>query len=225
MNKYHTLIIALFIIIATGANSAEPFIKFRTFTINRTKNSVCYEAKVDFPVSGNAAAMRGARKWICNILELDNPKTISESNFESLLNRSCEQYLKDVDATSRRVRIALTFEDPTCVTFESMVEDDDTVKWRTADCASFSKRDGHLIKVNEIFKCPDSQIKKLMWQFRGDLPEDITSPSALAIGNTAFIDGWIIVIGPVRNGCGAEYRIRYATAEPYLKVPKSGGYY
>ena len=80
----------------------------------------------------------------------------------------------------------------------------------SADCATFSKIDGHRLTVKEIFKCGEAQIKQLMWQYRGDLPlMEVSKPEELVVGDAGYIDGWVVVIGPAYHHTGAEYRIRY----------------
>ena len=53
---------------------------------------------------------------------------------------------------------------------------------------------------------------------------EVSSPDALYVGDVAFIDGWVIVIGPARGTSGAEYRLRYPEIEKWLIPAKGEGY-
>ncbi|MBQ5579056.1 MAG: hypothetical protein IIT40_09475, partial [Prevotella sp.] len=123
------------------------------------------------------------------------------------------------------IEVVRSFEDENCVTFEAKIIDVDSVKWISQDCATFSKRDGHRLQVNEIFNCDEKKIKELMWDYRGELPMEVGSPDELIVGDVGFVDGWIIVIGPAYHYTGAAYRIRYEEVEQYVKLGRSGGYH
>lgn len=196
------------------------------FSYSRTEGASSFDAKVDFPVEGSAVVMRSVRKWICEILETEMPEAVDGMLFRDMLKRSAMQFLTQTSSGSRKVEISWSFEDPQCVTFQSVITDRDSVTWISEDCASFSKKDGHRITASEIFSCSEAQIKQLMWQFRADLPMEAAGPGELYVGNAGFIDGWIVVIGPARNHSGAAYKIRYQAAEPWLQAHgKGGGYY
>lgn len=124
----------------------------------------------------------------------------------------------------REVNITWLYEDPTCVSYEAVVTDRDSVAWTASSVATFSKQDGHRVTPEEVFSCDEKQIKRLMWQYRGDLPMEVSSPDALYVGDVAFIDGWVIVIGPARGTSGAEYRLRYPEIEKWLIPAKGEGY-
>ena len=53
---------------------------------------------------------------------------------------------------------------------------------------------------------------------------EVSSPDALYVGDVAFIDGWVIVIGPARGTSGAQYRLRYPEIEKWLIPAKGEGY-
>ena len=184
-----------------------------------------YSAKVEYPVNGDKRVLATVREWICDILEVENPQNLNESAFRSLLVDISGKFLLDVDDMDRRIDIERSFEDENCVTFEATVTDVDSEKWISQDCATFSKRDGHRIQVDEIFNCDENKIKELMWEYRGELPMEVGSAEELVVGNAGFIDGWIIVIGPAHHYTGAAYRIRYEEVEEYIKRGVSGGYH
>ena len=157
--------------------------------------SVKYEASVDFPVGGGREVMAAAKEWIGEILEVDG--TMAEQDVSGM----------SADDFGRLLGT-----------------DRDSVAWAASSVATFSKRDGHRITPEEVFSCDEKQIKRLMWQYRGDLPMEVSSPDALYVGDVAFIDGWVIVIGPARGTSGAEYRLRYPEIEKWLIPAKGEGY-
>ena len=116
------------------------------------------------------------------------------------------------------------YEDPTCVTYEAVTTDRDSVDWSTTSVACFSKRDGHRVGANEIFGCDEAQIKRLMWQYRGNLSMEVAQADDLYVGDCGFIDGWVLVVGPAQGTSGAAYRLRYPEIEQWLKKPQSDGY-
>ena len=124
----------------------------------------------------------------------------------------------------RRVEITWVYEDPTCVTYEAVTTDLDSVAWTTTDIACFSKRDGHRVQPSEIFNCDESQIKRLMWQYRGSLPMEVAKAEELYVGDCGFIDGWVIIVGPARGTSGAAYRLRYPEIERWLVPARGEGY-
>lgn len=180
--------------------------------------SVKYEASVDFPVGGGREVMAAAKEWIGEMLEVDGTMAeqdvsgMSADDFGRLLDAVAADYVKTGDG-HREVSITWLYEDPTCVSYEAVVTDRDSVAWATSSVATFSKQDGHRITPEEVFSCDEKQIKRLMWQYRGDLQMEVSSPDALYVGDVAFIDGWVIVIGPARGTSGAEYRLRYPEIE------------
>ena len=200
----------------------QEFFDVSTVTCRRSRGASSFKATVDIPVAGPRAVMTEAKKWICNVLDVQTEGNISETDMPEMISRSCDEFLQNYDATSRTVRIVWSYEDPTCVTFEAETTDRDSVRWTTSDVATFSKKDGHRVTAKEIFACGDNRIKELMWQFRGNMQMEVPDSEQLYIGNAGFIDGWIIVIGPARGTSGAEYRIRYQVAEPYLRPSQTG---
>lgn len=184
-----------------------------------------YSVSIEFPVAGDEAASKSVYHWIGEILEEDSENVFREGRQKEMVKRSYSRYLSEVGVGMRRVENARSYEDANCVTFESTVTDKDSVTWRRCDVATFSKMDGHRLPVGEIFHCSEQQIKRLMWQFAGELQLDSSSADELVIGHAGFIDGWIVVIGPAKYYTGAPFKIRYEVAEPYLKRGRGGGYY
>lgn len=203
---------------------ADDFFDVRGFTYKRKGSGTEVRASIDFPTTGSAPALRAARLWICEVIGADVKGDVTEDNFGQILQQACDSCF-DNSRGSHTLEVTWSFEDPEVVTFESTVTDVDSVRWVSEDVASFSKKDGHRIQADEIFKCGEEQIKTLMWQFRGDLPMEVGKADDLYVGDVGFIDGWIVVIGPAAGHTGAAYRIRYETAAPYLKATRhSGGY-
>lgn len=227
MNKLRTrrIMAVVWMTIMTGTIGAQNFLNVKQYTCRRQGEGVSVSMKADFPVEGNAALLKSVRQWICETLDVDAPKTFTPDRFPELMQQSCDRYLQEPGKSSHTIEITWSFEDPECVTFESTIMDKDSVTWTTEDCATFSKKDGHRITASEIFKCDKRQIKQLMWQFRGSLIMEVPTAAQLYVGNVGLIDGWVIVIGPAVRHSGAEYRIRYEIAEPYLRTSKGGDYY
>ncbi len=184
-----------------------------------------YSAKVEFPVEGSGKALESVREWICDMLGVDKPKHLDVSRFRDLLRDCCGAYLMEAEGMARKIVVERSFEDENCVTFEATITDEDHEKWTCQDCATFSKRDGHRLSVDEIFNCGEEKVKELMWAYRGDLPMEVESAEELVVGNAGYIDGWIIVIGPAFHYTGAAYKIRYEEVEEYLNKGISGGYH
>ena len=223
--KFRQIISSILLSVVAGGVSASDFFSTSAFRFVQKRGAVSYSVEVDFPVDGSAPAMMEVRRWICDILDVSAPQRVEEGNFQSLLTASWQNYLDGSTGSSRRIEIVRKYEDEDLVTFEASVVDKDSAVWRSEDCASFSKSDGHRIQPSEIFACGEGQIKQLMWQFRDDIPVGVSSPVSLVVGNAGFVDGWIVVIGPAEGYTGAGYRIRYEVAEPFLRGKKSGGYY
>ena len=158
-------------------------------------------------------------RWIADVLDIDEGR---RTNVYGMLQASSDAFLASQQSFKRTIEVERSYEDEGCVTFEAMVTDKGSETWRWADCASFSKRDGHRIKLNEIFKCDKSDICRLMWQYRGDLPLDADGPEDLVPVNAGFIDGWIVVIGPALHYTGAPFRLRYEEILPYLRTSENG---
>ena len=191
---------------------------------------VAYKASVDFPVGGDDSVVAAAKNWIGEMLEVDADMAevpvghMSPDAFGRLLDAVAADYVKTTVKGRREVRITWLYEDPTCVSYEAVVTDRDSVEWTTADVASFSKKDGHRVTAREVFNCDETQIKRLMWQYRGDLDMEVARPEELYVGNVAFIDGWVIVVGPARGTSGTEYILRYPEIERWLVPARGEGY-
>lgn len=211
------------------AVAADDYFDVVSLTCREGSGSARYEASVDFPVGGGREVMAAAKEWIGEMLEADatmaeqDVSGMSADDFGRLLEAVAADYVKTGDG-HREVNITWLYEDPTCVSYEAVVTDRDSVAWTTSSVATFSKRDGHRITPEEVFSCDEKQIKRLMWQYRGDLQMEVSSSDALYVGDVAFIDGWVIVIGPARGTSGAEYRLRYPEIEKWLIPAKDGGY-
>ena len=222
---FSLLLLTWLMLVPTGAR-AQDYFDVQTFSCKETLGGSSYRANVDVPTEGSRAAIRGVKRWICEMLEVPVPGNLDQADFPHLLDRSCKEYLKSTDRSARKIEIVWSFEDPTCVTFMATIADKDSVTWTTTDCASFSKEDGHRISVNEIFNCDERQIKQLMWDAREDMKLDARHADSLFVGEAGFLDGIIVVIGPAQNSNGAPFAIPYDDAEPYLrKKPDAAGYY
>lgn len=222
-------IVLLQLVMSLPAVAAADYFDVVPLSCREGSGSVRYEASVDFPVGGGKAVVAAAKEWIGEMLEADatmaeqDVSGMSADDFGRLLEAVAADYVKTGEGR-REVSITWLYEDPTCVSYEAVVTDRDSVAWTTSSVATFSKRDGHRITPEEVFSCDEKQIKRLMWQYRGDLQMEVSSPDALYVGDVAFIDGWVIVIGPARGTSGAEYRLRYPEIEKWLIPAKDGGY-
>lgn len=222
-------IVILQLVMSLPAVAADDYFDVVPLSCREGSGSVRYEASVDFPVGGGMAVMAAAKEWIGEMLEADatmaeqDVSGMSADDFGRLLEAVAADYVKAGDG-HREINITWLYEDPTCVSYEAVVTDRDSVAWTTSSVATFSKQDGHRVTPEEVFSCDEKQIKRLMWQYRGDLQMEVSSPDALYVGDVAFIDGWVIVIGPARGTSGAEYRLRYPEIEKWLIPAKDGGY-
>ena len=229
MNRKMLSIVILQFVMSLPAVAAADYFDVVPLACREGSGSVRYEASVDFPVGGGMEVMAAAKEWIGEMLEVDatmaeqDVSGMSADDFGRLLEAVAADYVKTGDGR-REVSITWLYEDPTCVSYEAVVTDRDSVAWTTSSVATFSKRDGHRVTPDEVFSCDEKQIKRLMWQYRGDLQMEVSSPDALYVGDVAFIDGWVIVIGPARGTSGAEYRLRYPEIEKWLIPAKDGGY-
>lgn len=229
MNRKMLSIVILQLVMSLPAVAADDYFDVVPLSCREGSGSVRYEASVDFPVGGGMEVMAAAKEWIGEMLEADatmaeqDVSGMSADDFGRLLEAVAADYVKTGDG-HREVNITWLYEDPTCVSYEAVVTDRDSVAWTTSSVATFSKQDGHRITPEEVFSCDEKQIKRLMWQYRGDLQMEVSSPDALYVGDVAFIDGWVIVIGPARGTSGAEYRLRYPEIEKWLIPAKDGGY-
>ena len=200
---------------------AQDFLSTRTVTFNKSGKGSSFKASVEFPTEGDARVVSSVMKWIGFVLDTE---TDFKRDYQRMLQASCDTFTMSGQGGDRSIVIERSYEDANCVTFESMVTDKGSETWRWADCASFSKRDGHRIRLDEIFRCDISDIQQLMWAYRGDLPMSVDSPEELVPVNAGFIDGWVIVIGQAYHYTGAPYRLRYEEIDSYLHAG-DGGYY
>lgn len=230
--KKASVLFLLFVLVLPSWASSEDFFLTSAVNISRREHGMSYSVKVDFPVQGNSKAMYEIKRWICERLSewVDtpaSPQNMDVENFKVFLDSCSLQYFTNNSAGQKeRIEIYRSYEDEEVVTYEfDWASENSVVRSRDQDCVSVSKADGHRIQANEIFKCGEDEIKQLMWEWRGDLPVEGLSPKDLVVGDMAFIDGWIIVIGPANGYLGAEYRIRYQAAAPYLRAGKHGDYY
>ena len=209
------LVAFLLLVACPGGVAAQSFLTTRTVTLKQS----AWNASVEFPTSGDEAVVEGVLRWIADVLEIEYRR---RADFASQLQASCDSFMAERQSFTRSVVVERSYEDGGCVTFEALVTDSGNEKWRWADCASFSKRDGHRIRIDEIFNCDTSDICRLMWEYRGDLALDADGPEDLVPANAGFVDGWVVVIGPALNYTGAPFRLRYEDILPYLRTSENG---
>lgn len=195
---------------------AQDFLSTETVTLKNSR----FSASVEFPIEGAPEVVSGVMQWMGEIL---GAKMGEGGNFHGMLQAANDAFSAS-SSGERHVLIERSYEDSGCVTFESMVTDKDGSTVRTADCASFSKRDGHRITMDEIFDCDMQTVKRLMWEYRDELPMEADGPEGMRPLQAGFIDGWVVVIGPARGYKGAPYMLRYEEIEEYLKTSEKGYY-
>ena len=228
-SEYNKLILSLAALLPFGA-FAQDYFDVVPMTCTEKRDGAVYNAAVDFPVGGGDAVVRNVREWIGDVLEVDATMAdvpaagMSADSFAKLLDAVAKDFAAKNKGSRRRVEVTWLYEDPTCVTYEAVTTDRDSVDWSATDIACFSKRDGHRVQPKEIFRCDERQIKRLMWQYRGSLEMEVTKPDELYVGDCGFIDGWVIVVGPARGTSGAEYRLRYPEIEQWLVPARGEGY-
>lgn len=213
--------------------SSENFFVTSSLSLSRHEHGMSYSVKVDFPEMGNNKAVAEIKRWICECLAEwtsvpANPQSMDVDDFREFLDSCGAQYFaNNSDGQREQIEIYRSYEDEEVVSyqFDWTSTDGSEERSRDQDCVSVSKKDGHRIQANEIFKCGEDKIKELMWEWRDDLPVEGLTPKDLVVGDVAFIDGWILVIGPANGYLGAAYRIRYQAAAPYLRAGKHGDYY
>lgn len=208
--------VAFLLIMACSAQAvAQSFLSTHTMTLKQTE----WSASVEFPTAGDKQVVESVLRWIAGVLDIEYRKNMP---LAALLQTSCDEFVASRQLFKRSVVVERSYEDQGCVTFEAMVTDSGQEKWRWADCASFSKRDGHRIGLNEIFNCDTLDICRLMWEYRGDLTLDAESPEDLVPVNAGFVDGWVVVIGPALHYTGAPFRLRYEEILPFLRTSENG---
>ena len=215
-----SLVLCMFLFMAM-VSVAQDFLSTRTVTYKNKAGKMSYSASVEFPTAGKDVVVESILEWMGVVLDTDGD---FRRDYDRQLRASCDSFINSGQGGEHTILIERSYEDERLVTFESMVTDKKGTTWRWADCASFSKRDGHRITIDEIFDCSETDISHLMWDYRGDLPLDGFGPDDLMPVNAGFIDGWIIVIGPARNYTGAPFRLRYEEIEDFLS-PSLSGYY
>ena len=91
---------------------------------------------------------------------VEGEQASDERAFCQILERSYQGYLETNPAGSQHIEIYRAYEEEDCVTFESVITGQESVIWKTCDGATFSKKDGHRLKMNEIFNCSEERIKQ-----------------------------------------------------------------
>ena len=219
--RFKIMYILLLILSYASCVTAQDFLSTRTVTQKSSSQGSSYNASVEFPTEGPQAVLKSVRKWIGYMLD-------TEGNYGTDIRRqlevSCSDFLRNASKTSRTIEIEREYEDSRCVTFTATITDKGAETWITEDCATFSKRDGHRLALEEIFNCPEEEIKNLIWHYRGDIKMDSDSPSDVFPMNAGFTDGWVIVTAPAYHSPATAFRLRYEEIIPYLKS-SSNGYY
>ena len=218
---YRFFTIVFMLLFCIQGVDGQDFLTTRNVTLKKSSKGMSYEANVEFPTEGDARVVSGVVEWLGGILDTDDD---FGRDYQRMLLASSDSFFLSGQGGNRTILVERTYEDGHVVTFESMVTDKNGEVWRWADCASFSKRDGHRITVDEIFQCDEEQIQRLMWEYRGDLPLDASGPDQLIAVNAGYIDGWVIVIGPAHHYRGAPFRLRYEEIEQYLNFNQNGYY-
>ena len=214
-------LLALLTCVCGVQTMAQDFLGTREYKVKKAAGKVAFDATVEFPVEGPRRVLEGVAAWLAQTLEVDGDFT---GNGQRLLQCACDSFMNSGQKWKRTVTVERTYEDQRVVTFQSWIKDVDSETWRTADCASFSKKDGHRIQLDEIFKCSEDELKELMWEYRGDLKLDTDNPSGLYPLNAGFIDGWVVVIAPAYHQMGAEFQLRYLEILPALYTTEEGYY-
>ncbi len=201
--------------------AAQDFLSTRTVTHKSSSQGSSYSASVEFPTEGSQAVLKNVRQWIGYMLD-------TEGNFGADIRRqlevSCNEFLRNASKTNREIEIEREYEDSRCVTFTATITDKSAETWVTEDCATFSKRDGHRLSLEEIFNCSEEDIKNLIWQYKGNTKMDVDSPADVFPMNAGFTDGWVIVTAPAYNSPATAFRLRYEEITSFLKS-SSNGYY
>ncbi len=222
MDKTLPRICVLLLLLAfTTPMKAQDFMTTRTVTQKSSLQGSSYSATVEYPTEGRQAVLKNVRSWIRNMLDLEGDYG---ADIRHQLEVSSSVFLRHASKTSRTIEIERDYEDTHIVTFTARIVDKGSETWKTEDCATFSKRDGHRLMLDEIFKCSEEDLKYLVWEYRGDTKLDAASPSDIFPLNAGFIDGWVIVLAPADHSPASAFRLRYEEILPYLKT-SSNGYY
>ena len=207
--------VVMMLSIAACYASAQDFLSTKTLTLKKSAGKASYNASVEFPTEGSPAVLASIMQWMNIVLETEGD---FQRNFQKLLQSSCDTFFGYGENWKRTVEIVRDYEDDNYVTFVSKVTDVDDEKWIAEDCASFSKKDGHRITLDEIFKCSEEELKQLMWQYRDDIELDVDDPSGLAPMNGGYTDGWILVTSPAHNSTSRSFSLRYEEILSYVNT-------
>lgn len=213
-------VVALWLVAVT-AMLGQDFMSTRTVTHKASAGGSSFEASVEFPTEASAPVLKNVRRWITDMLETEDT---FKGDIRQQLQVSGEAFLAHATKTSRNIMIERDYEDGYCVTFTATIKDKGTETWVTEDCATFSKRDGHRLTLEEIFSCSEEDIQKLVWQYRGSKELDAESPSDIFPMNAGFIDGWVVVTAPAHNSPASAFRLRYEEITSYLNTTTRGYY-
>ena len=214
-------VVTVLLSVTTLFSVAQDFLSTKTTTLKKNSGKASYSASVEFPTDGDATVLASITQWMKIVLEVDN---YTGNDFQRILQNSSDTFFGYEEDWKREIVIERDYEDSNIVTFTSQVTDTDKEKWKSEDCASFSKKDGHRITIDEIFLCNEDDIKELMWEYRDDIALDVDEPAGLAPMNAGFIDGWILVTSPAHNATSRTFRLRYEEIVSYLRK-HDGGYY
>ena len=216
-----TIVVTIVLSVTAITIGAQDFLSTKTVTLKKSSGKASYSASVEFPTDGAPAVVKEVMQWINIVLETDGE---NRRDFQSILQNSCDNFFGYGEDWKRDIQIERDYEDSRIVTFISSVTDTDNEKWVAEDCATFSKKDGHRLTLDEIFLCGEDDIKYLMWEYRDDISLDVDEPAGLAPINGGFIDGWVLVTSPAHNANSRIFRLRYEEIVSYLKK-HSEGYY
>ena len=219
--RFKILYILLLILSYASCVTAQDFLSTRTVTHKSSSQGSSYSASVEFPTEGPQAVLNSVRQWLGYMLDTDGNYG---ADIRRQLEVSCNDFLRHASKTDREIEIEREYEDSRCVTFSATITDKGSEKWVTEDCATFSKRDGHRLSMEEIFSCSEEDIKNLIWQYRGDTKMDVDSPSDVFPMNAGFTDGWVVVTAPAYHSPATAFRLRYEEITPYLKSTANGYY-
>ena len=212
-------LLAVLLVAGELGAAAQDFLSTREYKVKGSAGKASFEATVEFPTEGAKQVREHVAAWLCETLEIEGQFT---DNGQRLLQCACDSFLQSGQHWKRSVTVERSYEDAHCVTFQSWIKDVDKETWKTADCATFSKKDGHRIQIDEIFKCSEEELKNLMWEYRGDLELDAGCPEDLYPLNAGFVDGWVVVIAPAHHQMGAEFLLRYLEILPALRTSQEG---
>ena len=88
-------IVVVLLLLSTMA-MAQSFFSTKNMTFKeKGDKGVTYSAKIEFPMDGNAHALKSVREWICDMLETDVPKRWDESQIQALLRDCCGRFLME----------------------------------------------------------------------------------------------------------------------------------